>query len=315
VEGKPVIVEVLSPTLESEGIRAGQEIVSIDGVPALEFAQREIEPYVSASTPQDLQRRVYSSLLSGVQHEAIRLILRDAGGKLLDRTVTRQGYNDVRVPPLMEWRMLDGDIAYVALNSFADAKIVVQWREAFPSLAKAKGLVLDLRSNGGGNSGHGWSILADLIDRDVRVGQMRTRLYLPAVRAWGKTLEWHMIATGNIEPSAERRYRGPAAVLLGPATYSAAEDFLVVFREAKRGKLVGQASGGSTGQPLFIDLPGGGGAAICSKQDRYADGTPWVGIGIQPDVPVSAATLEELRAGKDRALEAAAEWLRAAAAQ
>jgi hypothetical protein len=49
----------------------------------------------------------------------------------------------------------------------------------------------------------------------------------------------------------------PIVVLSSPRTFSAAEDFLVAFKPLKRGLIVGEPSGGSTGQPLIISLPGG----------------------------------------------------------
>src|SRR5215475_2190896 len=49
VEGRVVIEEVRSPTLEARGVRAGMEIVAVDGEPMLDYARREVEPYQSAS--------------------------------------------------------------------------------------------------------------------------------------------------------------------------------------------------------------------------------------------------------------------------
>ena len=71
-------------------------------------------------------------------------------------------------------------------------------------------------------------------------------------------------------------------MLIGPQTFSAAEDFLVSFDVLKRGVIVGEASGGSTGQPMFMSLPGGGQGRICVKRDTYPDGTAFVGKGIAP---------------------------------
>jgi len=66
---------------------------------------------------------------------------------------------------------------------------------------------------------------------------------------------------------------------------------------------------GSTGQPLFISLPGGGMARICTKADTYPDGRAWVGHGIQPTVK-AVPTVADLRRGRDTVLEAALAQLR-----
>lgn len=104
--------------------------------------------------------------------------------------------------------------------------------------------------------------------------------------------------------SKGRHYTGPVAVLIGPATFSAAEDFGAAWKMMKRGLTIGLPSGGSTGQPLFFNLPGGGGMRICTKRDRYADGNEFVGVGIQPDIVVNT-TLDDFRAGRDPVVERA----------
>jgi C-terminal processing protease CtpA/Prc len=99
-------------------------------------------------------------------------------------------------------------------------------------------------------------------------------------------------------------------VLSGPATFSAAEDFLVAWKNSGRGKVIGEPSGGSTGQPLVFQLPGGGSARVCTKRDTFPDGTEWVGKGIAPDILVRP-TLADVRAGRDTVLEQAREFLKA----
>ncbi len=79
----------------------------------------------------------------------------------------------------------------------------------------------------------------------------------------------------------------------------------------KRGLIVGEATGGSTGQPLVFKLPGGGSARICVKRDTYPDGHAFVGKGIPPGIEVKI-TVADIRAGKDPVFERAVrELLRA----
>ena len=53
-----------------------------------------------------------------------------------------------------------------------------------------------------------------------------------------------------------------------------------------RGTIIGTPSGGSTGNPITFDLPGGGWVQFCTKKDTYPDGTEFVGVGILPDIEV-----------------------------
>jgi carboxyl-terminal processing protease len=93
-------------------------------------------------------------------------------------------------------------------------------------------------------------------------------------------------------------------VLTSPRTFSAAEDFLVAFDQSGRGTIIGEPSGGSTGNPLNFSLPGGGTGLVCSKHDAYADGREFVGIGIKPQIAASP-TVADYRAGRDTVLERA----------
>jgi C-terminal processing protease CtpA/Prc len=72
---------------------------------------------------------------------------------------------------------------------------------------------------------------------------------------------------------------------------------------------VGEATGSSTGQPLYVALPGGGSVRICTKHGQYPDGKEFVGVGIQPGVRVSP-TIEDFRAGRDTVLDAAVHLLK-----
>jgi C-terminal processing protease CtpA/Prc len=97
---------------------------------------------------------------------------------------------------------------------------------------------------------------------------------------------------------------GPLVVLVGPHTFSSAEDFLIPLVHAKRATLLGETTGGSTGQPLTIPLPGGGFCRICTLQSFFPDGREFVGRGIEPDVVVHP-TQKDIYDGRDPVLEEA----------
>jgi C-terminal processing protease CtpA/Prc len=206
--------------------------------------------------------------------------------------------------PAFSWKLLRDGVAYVSLNSFGSDHAAEQFEKHFDELSKSSAMILDVRNNGGGSSGIGWRILSMLTDKPFPTGRYRYRLYVPAHRAWGLDQEWMEQAGDSYKPHGSKVYSKPVVVLSGPRTFSAAEDFLIAFQGMKRGKIIGQPSGGSTGQPLQFDLPGGGTGRVCTKQDLYPDGRIWVGVGIQPDVEAKL-TVADLRAGRDTALEAA----------
>ena len=171
---------------------------------------------------------------------------------------------------------------------------------------------MDLRLNGGGSSDIGYEVIRSLVDRPVPGSRQVMRRYNPTDRARGSLMEWTELPADDIQPRGGPRFSRPVAVLIGPATFSAAEDFLVAWKNSARGKTIGEPSGGSTGLPLSFQLPGGGSARVCTKRDTFPDGTEWVGKGIEPDILVRP-TAADIRAGRDTVLEWAVEFLKAGA--
>src|SRR5438552_18837136 len=78
---------------------------------------------------------------------------------------------------------------------------------------------------------------------------------------------------------------------------------LIPLKVQKRATLVGEATCGSSGQPLFFSIYGAD-VRICTKWDRFPDGTEFVGVGVLPDVEVSR-TKEDVASGRDAVLNAA----------
>jgi hypothetical protein len=169
-------------------------------------------------------------------------------------------------------------------------------------IGRHRGLLIDVRNNGGGSSIEGYSVISRLIDRPIRGSKWKTRQYVPTFRAWGRKETWLKGDGSAIRPAAGKPFLGPVVVLIGPDTVSAAEDFVVAIHAAGRATLVGEKTAGTTGQPLIVRLPKGGSARICTKWDSYPDGREFVGIGVIPDVEVHP-TQESLTAGRDAVLE------------
>jgi C-terminal processing protease CtpA/Prc len=197
-----------------------------------------------------------------------------------------------RTPGVTE-RRLTGNVGYVAINNFEQDSIVPWFDAAMARLGGVRALIIDVRHNGGGNSDPGNQIVRRLSTRVSLTAEAWTRAYLPAIRAWGMGVGRHWFAPDTLAPHPDIHYGMPVALLVGPATFSAAEDFTVAFRQMGRG---------------FFALPGGGSARVRTKHDRFADGTEFTGVGIQPDILVRP-TVAGVRAGRDEVLEAAVKAL------
>jgi len=326
VQGQ-VVVSNVGRSLQDE-LPVHSVIKTIDDEPAAQHALEERLPYTFSSTDYDRVDRVLAAALSGPPDKAVRIAYVTPGGERREATLDRDRRtreDEWLLPtrssrPRFEFRWLEDDIAYIAVNTFNDAGVVDDFEAALPQLYRAKALVVDIRSNGGGNSINGYRIAAYMTDDTLKTSAWKTREHIAAYKAWGRFNEryndyaemnaWYDGGThGEVAPAEGRRLIVPTVVLQEHATFSAAEDFLIAIEKIPQITTIGRPSGGSTGQPLALELPGGGRANICTKRDTYSDGRDFVGIGIAPDIFVEA-TIEDVQSGRDPALERAVQLLR-----
>lgn len=310
IENKAIVVQNKSDKKEEQAIKPGTEVVAWNGMPLQDYIQKAISPYLHFSTPQDSTDRIYRyELTPGEAGSTVTLTVKTPEGKSGTQVFTYkpvQRYWD-RLP-LYTFQVLKGNIAYLQINSFNDERIVPIFDSLFAFIAPTTALIIDVRSNGGGNGGNGFQILGCLTDKPFYTGKTVLRQYRPVGRSWGG-IEMGHIEENDWKPYKSKLYSKPVVVLTSAATYSAAEDFTITFKGMKRGVVIGEPSGGSTGQPVFFTLPGGGTAAVCSKRDYSSDNTEFVGVGIQPDVVVHP-TIKSITAGKDDVLDAAVDYLK-----
>ena len=309
IQNHVVITWVADRALAKKGVRVGDEILSVDGLAVRRYAREYVKPYVSSSTPQDLAVRLYGyQLLAGDHARPVTLGLKSSSGKIFTATLSREPDPTARWKPSFEFRMLPNGIAYLSLGEFSDDRGAKFFRRHLREILRANGLILDVRSNGGGSTNNGLKILSWLTNKPIPLPRLRTLEYVPTDRAWMGPLE-HWITLGpprnTYTRSRPRHFNGPVAVLVGPRTFSAAEDFVVSFVSMKRGILVGSTTAGSSGQPLMFQLPGGGVARICTAQETFPDGRKFVDIGIAPQIRVRK-TIRDIRTGRDPVIAAAA---------
>lgn len=289
IDGHVYVDSVASPELAAQGIERGMELVSVNGEPVLDYGRRRIMPFISSSTPQWSDGQTFDgyALLSAHAGDTLRLELRK-GRKAVEAEYVAGstrfwGQPDSRA---ISFSRLPGNIGLLRVANFMDGDFREQFDSIYPSLLATDGLVIDLRGNGGGNSGNGDYILRHLATADIPLSTWESPSYIPAYASWGRNQPAHRSEGGVMKPFGDRRiYDRPAVVLVDRGTFSAAEDFTVIFRAMGRGKIIGTPTGGSTGNGVRLTLIDGVAYAnICSKHDTAPDGTDWVGTGIIPDI-------------------------------
>jgi len=196
-----------------------------------------------------------------------------------------------RIEPI-DTRILEGGVTYLRFDSFGETALIDRVLGIIDS-AGSRGLIVDLRHNHGGQAAEMRRVLGRLLGNDAYIGTVRA----------GR--RYQNLRTEKKGP----HYPGPIAVLIGPATSSAAEIAAAAVLDNKRGILIGRMTNGSVLSSKYFPL-GGGWQAFIPMYDYVRGGDRRIeGIGVEPDIRVMP-TLGDVRAGLDPVTERALAELR-----
>ena len=314
IGNKVFVTEVFSDEYTQKGVHRGTEIVAIDDMPVIEYGNQYVVPYIPSSTPQWSATYPFNSinLTKGHRGVPVKLTFKNINGKTFEIIDDRQSPWGIVNPDMsIKFDSLPGNIGLLKIPSFQSNNFNVQ---AFGDLFEQKivptdGLIIDIRDNTGGNSQVGQIIMMLLANDTIPQASWETPKYEAAYASWGKKWDCETVASETIvpfcfsHPNDMPKYDKPIILLVNGSTFSAAEDFTVLFKNANRGKVVGTPTGGSTGNPILIDLGWGYTGRICTRHEKLADGTEFIGVGIQPDVVVEET--ESVIFGNDNMIEEA----------
>ncbi|MDE6693440.1 MAG: peptidase S41 [Muribaculaceae bacterium] len=308
------VTGVYSDEYAQKGVRRGTELVAINDMPVIEYGNQYVVPYIPSSTQQWSDTYPFNSinLTKGYCGVPVKLTFRNGNGNTFNITDSRRSPWGIVNPDMsIRFDSLPGNIGLLRIPSFQPYNFDV---EAFGDMFEQKimptdGLIIDIRDNTGGDSQVGQLIMMLLATDTIPQAPWDTPDYEATYASWGQ--KWHSKSIESqpivpfclSHPDDMPKYDKPIVLLVNATTFSAAEDFTVLFRNAGRGKIVGTPTGGSTGNPINIDLGWGYNCRICTRHERLADGTEFIGIGIQPDVFVEET--ESMIFGNDNVVQEA----------
>jgi len=174
--------------------------------------------------------------------------------------------------PSVESEILDGDIAYVRLFSFG-ADTASDLNRALRDLLRddPKGLILDLRGNGGGFLNSSVDVASEFLSDGVvlieRFGDGEETIY--QVRSGGRATDIELV------------------VLVNGGTASASEIVAGAIQDHGRGLLVGETTFGKGSVQNWVELADSAGAVRVTIARWYTPDDRLIhGIGLSPDIEV-----------------------------
>ena len=163
-------------------------------------------------------------------------------------------------------------------------------------------IIVDVRSNGGGNSMNAETVASRFADKK-RIACRHRSKNGPGKNDFSDWMNWY------IEPKGSFQFIKPVVVLTSRLTSSSAEDFVMYMRELPNVTIVGDTTGGGTGNPIFRELPNGWNFRLSTSYAETADNLLVDGRGIIPDVVVQSSVSDSI-AGTDRMILKALEILK-----
>lgn len=253
-----------------------------------------------------------SEELQGERGAKLQIELKKATGDLKNVEVELKEYSTVRKETLT-WATDDTAVLkiYTFSNGYDRANIEGLVKEAN---TKAKNLILDLRSNGGGAVNNLNHLLSLLMPDGTEYGTfVSRRLYddyvkanpdkektIEAVAEWAKERRVKTRAREGVTPFA-----GKIAVLLNRGSASASEITAAALKESRDAKFIGQRSAGAVLASTFQRLPEGFSIQIPMSDYITVKGKRLEKNPCVPDEEVTGQVVD----GKDPVIEKAIEIL------
>ncbi len=189
----------------------------------------------------------------------------------------------------VEW--LPSNIGYLKFNGFAGPEICGPTvTTAMTFLANVDALIIDLRSNGGGDPAMVAYICSYLFAERTHLNDLYNRKEDKTTEFWTKDVPGPRLA------------KQPVFVLTSKRTFSGAEEFTYNLKNLKRATIIGETTGGGA-HPVSghrIDDHFSIGVPFARAINPISK-TNWEGTGVEPDVKVPAS--EALETAKKMAAE------------
>jgi len=203
----------------------------------------------------------------------------------------------------VQWAVTPDKIGYIAVYGWNGGSLPA-CSEALEQMRDTRGLIVDVRLNGGGDEPTAQKFAGRFLKKDFvyaysqyRNGPSHTNLTEKYER--------------NVSPVGPWRYNRPVVLLIGQKCMSSNESFVAMMSGDGDATIMGDHTCGSSGNPEIINLPLDMTVSVPRWIDYLPDGTPLDERGFQPQLPFHPAP-GAFDGNRDDLLKAAVEQLRKA---
>ncbi|WP_187696590.1 S41 family peptidase [Xanthovirga aplysinae] len=196
------------------------------------------------------------------------------------------------------------NIGYIKISTFTPTLSLSDFEvidKVLSNLSTTEGIIVDLRSNSGGEFAHHHAVLSRFIDKQLVSMKLQSRNG-PNHDDFGPYIE------GVISPQGPYQYVNPVVILTNRRTASASELFTMALKDLENITVIGDTTAGSIGYFIGRELPNGWVYSITTALTSDRNGISYEGMGIPPDEVVWISKADSIN-GIDTQLEKAIDWL------
>jgi hypothetical protein len=181
------------------------------------------------------------------------------------------------------WAITTNNIGYIAIFGWDDSKVPAACGEALEHMRDTRGLIVDVRLNGGGGELLAEQFAGRFLEKEFvyaysqfRNGPSHTNLTEKCER--------------KVAPHEPWRYNRPVLLLIGQKCMSSNESFIGMMTGDPEVTTMGDHTCGSSGNPEIVHLPLDITVSVPEWIDYLPDGTPLDERGFQPQIPFEPAS-------------------------
>ena len=280
IEGR-VFIDNPNLYMCENGFQDKDEIVSINKIPVAEWITTN-EKYTPSSTEKCRKLMTVRKIFrSWSDTTATYQVIRNQDTVNLTLNLKKASAFHEKQNPTVEWTVLQDSIGYIRILSMMDP-IVDEFDRAYQQVKDLSNLIVDVRENGGGSSGNGKKICEYLIHKP------QPHCVSP---------DWEIIPRKD-------SYKGKLFLLTSTYTFSAAESFTLDLKESGNAIIIGEGTGGDTGnRPRTFHTTNGIYFRLPTREPSFSpNGFPMEGKSIMPHYEVYQSVNDFMK-NRDTVLE------------